>query len=386
MNITLEKYNEIIERLDDCVTQYEKMNYWYNNHIMYLANGDTVSIKFPKNNIAHLLGVNIDYLKMSNKFRSDMNTFECLKYFLNNSYTFSKLVTEEKKMSFDSMFSPYIESKLDCFIKNIKIRTDDIYFILKYDREKTYQIVEDADICDYYIVRLINGAYYMLGITTGENGISLPVTSRKYDDYLEFERFITKVAKKQEITYPYYMKIKNSYQDFETQFFTNLDDKKILLDKAIRFSTKYDATASVARDFSYNIGNSITNRTKRNEEMSILQLLTDSIKSKSVLDYDTINSVCEINGVSEDIQYLIDACNDMMLNNSSSGSILESYSEISNQRDSLKKELEQTKQLLLESNNKIKELTDQNQQLLNDNNNYMEQFEIIENAVQKVKK
>ena len=292
--ITLEKYNQIIEKIQDCVTQYEKMNYSYNQHVLYLASGDSLNIRFLKGNIAHLLGVNIEYLKMSNRFKPDMNTYDCLKYFLENSYTFSKIVIDEKKMSFDKMFSPYIENKLDSFIKNIKIRTDDLYFIIKYDSEKTYQLEEQADICDYYIIRTISGEQYVLGLKYNENGLCLPVTSRKYEDYLEFEKFISRIAKKQEITYPVHVRITNSFQDFKTEFYINLEEKKVLLDKTSRIAKKYDATPSVARDFSYIINNSINGRIKRNEEISILQLLTDSINSKTILDDDTIESICSV--------------------------------------------------------------------------------------------
>ena len=148
MEFSLEKYNNIIEKLNNNISYYERMNFYNNKYLLYLANGSILNVRIFENNIAHLLGVNLDYLKMSNKFKPNMNSYECLKYFLDNSYMFGKLASE-KKLNFDSMFSKNIDEKLDVFIDNINIRTDDMFFIIKYDKEKTYQIEEKFDICDY---------------------------------------------------------------------------------------------------------------------------------------------------------------------------------------------------------------------------------------------
>lgn len=385
MVITLEKYNNIIEKLKNCVHQFEAMNYQNNSHVLYLANGDTLNIKFFKNSIAHLLGVNIDYLRMANKFKSDMNTFDCLKYFLEESYTFSKLVTEDKKMSFDQMFSPNILKKIDIFINNIKIRTDDLQFMVKYDSEKTYYIEENTDICDYYIIRKNYNGYIVLGLKENDYGIYIPVTSRGYDEFHDFEKFIKRIAVKQDITYPYFMHIKNTSQNFKNDIYARIDEKKVLLDKTIKAAQKYGATPSVARDYSYVIGNVLNSRTKRNEELSVLQLLLDSVKGRSPLDTETIMRVCEITEVSEDIKELVDACNDMMCNASTSENTSLSYSCVINERDKYKSELETLRQQLLEAEEKNKELEASNMQLRNENEIYSIQFNVIEEAIKNTK-
>lgn len=65
-----------------------------------------------------------------------MNSYEILKYFIENRYTFGNL-GNSGKLSFDLMFSKHIDEKLEAFNDNINIRNDDIYTIVKYDSEKT---------------------------------------------------------------------------------------------------------------------------------------------------------------------------------------------------------------------------------------------------------
>ena len=148
------KYSEIIEQLQNCVNAYERSNMDDNKVTLYLANGEVINVRFPKSGVAHLLGVDIEYLKQSNMFPSSIKgTYELLKYFLENSYTFSKLIYIEKKLSADNIFSKDIEKKIDSFWDNLHIRIDDVVAIVKYDRERAYQSEQPLDVSDYYIIR-----------------------------------------------------------------------------------------------------------------------------------------------------------------------------------------------------------------------------------------
>ena len=383
--ITLADYNQIIEKLNDRVSQFERMNYQTNRHTLNLANGDVINIKFFKNNLAHLLGVKLDYLKQANKFKDNMNSYECLKYFLDNSYLFSKLA-RENQLNFDSMFSKYIDEKLSAFIDNIKIRTDDLEYVIKYDSEKTYQIEEDADICDYYIVRKIDGSYHILGLTKSDTSdIYLPVTSRKYDSFFEYDKFIGRIAKKQEITYPYTMQIRNNEKDFKQNLYLKLEDKQILLDKIIKAANRYDSTVSVARDFSYVMNSSITNKTKQRDEISIIQLLSDSIKGKNVLDNITISNVCGEIELSDEMNQLINLYNNLIVSNSISEDAGDCYSEVVSERDNAIKELEELKKQLKESKDNMVSLEEEYRILQEENNSYESKMNILDEAFEKVK-
>lgn len=384
--ITLAKYNELIEKLDDCVNQYDKMNYQTNCHTLSLANGDIINIKFLKNNLAHLLGVKLDYLKQSNKFKENMNSYDCLKYFIDDHYSFSKLVTE-KKLNFDSMFSKHIEKKLDIFIDNIKIRTDDLEFIIKYDSEKTYQLEEISDICDYYIVRKTRDGHNILGIKRSDfnTNIFLPVTSRKYDDFQIYDKFICSIAKKQELTYPYTMKIVNSDAHYEKNYFLNNTDKQVTLDKLIKLARHYDATVSVARDFSYILNFLINNKLKNHNEISILQLLSDNMKGHTILDDKTIMTICGDIKLSDELKDIINLYNDLIVSNFISDDVKDSYSKVVSEKAKAINELEKVKKQLKELNDNVKSLQEENRILKVENDSYQTKMNIYEEAFQKVK-
>lgn len=205
MKIDTAKFEEIIENITKNINLYERIQFYNNHYALFLANGEILNIKFLRNNIPHLLGVDIDYLKLSNKFKPNASYYDNLNYFLENSFNFRKLVNKGS-MSYSSMFSSYVDEKNYAFEKNAKIRTDDMFYIVKYDREKTYKIEPKADICEYYIIRRSNNKYYVLGLMKNEN-LYLPVSSRMYDDEENFDKFMARIANKQEITYAYSMRV-----------------------------------------------------------------------------------------------------------------------------------------------------------------------------------
>lgn len=382
------RYQNLIDRITECVEMYEKMNFSKNRETFYLANGDIINYTVPEKNIAHLLGVKLDYLRLSNKFKPNSDSYADLKFFLDNSMLFKKLVTEQKQMNFDSMFSKNIDEKLDIFIDNIRIKLFDLQFIIKYDSERTYLFDEETDICDYYIVRKFNNCYNLLGLKKSDKGnFYVPATSRKYEEYFEFDNFVSKIARKQELTYAHLSRVKNLTNNYQQDFFINMNDKQVLIDKLINYAKRYDATAAVSRDFTYSLDHLLNSKTTINESSSIVQLLTRCINSNEILSEQTIKDECGDVTLSYNLQQLIDSCNDMIINKSvTNTSLKETYSDIINERNNLKIQLEEAKKQIKQLNEHNNELQEQNNVLINSNNDYEEQFAIIEKAVQKVKK
>lgn len=90
MEMNYSKYEQIIEGISKNIELYEKLQLYNNQYSLFLANGDVLNIKFKNNNISHLLGVKTEYLKQSNKFKPNMNSYDSLKYFIENGYVFKK--------------------------------------------------------------------------------------------------------------------------------------------------------------------------------------------------------------------------------------------------------------------------------------------------------
>lgn len=378
MSVDIAKYNEIVAKANNCVNWFEKLDIKNNKINFYLANGDILNIRIFEANIAHLLGFNISYLNMTNKFNKDLSNYDKLKYVLEKPYIFKNLLINND-ISTDFMFSDSINQKLAVFKDNLSIRSDDIYCVIKYDNEKTYQAINIPDPCDYYIIRKKRNNYLVLGLINNGN-VYTPATSRLYDDKEKFDEFMNRVARKQEITYPHLLNINNPYRDYKVNVFFPLSEKEYILNNIINISQKYSATPAVARDYAFTINKFKTVREDQNINLNILRLLSDSIKSGTVLDENTINQICgTTNDIPGIISTLISNCNDILCDSTSlKNSTLKAKNNELNARVN-RLELE-----LAEEKLKNQNVEHQLNQLLDENTTYKSQLDVYDQAYQKV--
>lgn len=378
MSVDIAKYNEIVAKAKNCVNWFEKLDIKNNKIHFYLANGDILNIRIFEANIAHLLGFNISYLNMTNKFNKDLSNYDKLKYVLAKPYIFKNLLINND-ISTDFMFSDSINQKLAVFKDNLSIRSDDIYCVIKYDNEKTYQAINIPDPCDYYIIRKKRNNYLVLGLINNGN-VYTPATSRLYDDKEKFDEFMNRVARKQEITYPHLLNINNPYRDYKVNAFFPLSEKEYILNNIINISQKYSATPAVARDYAFTINKFKTVREDQNINLNILRLLSDSIKSGTVLDENTINQICgTTNDIPGIISTLISNCNDILCDSTSlKNSTLKAKNNELNARVN-RLELE-----LAEEKLKNQNVEHQLNQLLDENTTYKSQLDVYDQAYQKV--
>ena len=378
MSVDIAKYNEIVAKANNCVNWFEKLDIKNNKINFYLANGDILNIRIFEANIAHLLGFNISYLNMTNKFNKDLSNYDKLKYVLEKPYIFKNLLINND-ISTDFMFSDSINQKLAVFKDNLSIRSDDIYCVIKYDNEKTYQAINIPDPCDYYIIRKKRNNYLVLGLINNGN-VYTPATSRLYDDKEKFDEFMNRVARKQEITYPHLLNINNPYRDYKVNAFFPLSEKEYILNNIINISQKYSATPAVARDYAFTINKFKTVREDQNINLNILRLLSDSIKSGTVLDENTINQICgttsDIPGI---ISTLISICNDILCDSTSLKN-----STLKAKNNELNARVNQLELELAEEKLKNQNVEHQLNQLLDENTTYKSQLDVYNQAYQKV--
>ena len=378
MSVDIAKYNEIVAKANNCVNWFEKLDIKNNKINFYLANGDILNIRIFEANIAHLLGFNISYLNMTNKFNKNLSNYDKLKYVLAKPYIFKNLLINND-ISTDFMFSDSINQKLAVFKDNLSIRSDDIYCVIKYDNEKTYQAINIPDPCDYYIIRKKRNNYLVLGLINNGN-VYTPATSRLYDDKEKFDEFMNRVARKQEITYPHLLNINNPYRDYKVNAFFPLSEKEYILNNIINISQKYSATPAVARDHAFTINKFKTVREDQNINLNILRLLSDSIKSGTVLDENTINQICgTTNDIPGIISTLISNCNDILCDSTSlkNSTLKAKNNELNARVNQLELELAEEK---LKNQNAEHQLN----QLLDENTTYKSQLDVYDQAYQKV--
>ncbi len=382
MSVNIVKYNEIIDKINECVNWFERLDIKNNRIDMYLGNGDILNIRFSEASIAHLLGINLSYLNMTNKFRKDAVSYDKLKYVLKEPYVFQKLLVS-KTISMENMFSDSIDQKLSVFKDNLYVRTDDIYCVIKYDNEKTYQSINVPDVCDYYVIRKKGSNYLVLGLVKNNN-VYNPATSRLYDDEEKFNEFMNRVAKKQEITYPHLLNINNPYCDYKVNAFFPLAEKERVLNSVINISQKYSATPAVASDYAFTINKFKNVREDKILNLNVLRLLSDCIKSGTPLDSNTIGQICGDSDIPEIISTLIDVCNDSLCTGLISDSGKQCYSVMEARNNELNVRANQLELELAEEKQKNQLMELQLNQLLEENTAYKSQLDVYDQAYQKV--
>lgn len=377
MVINIGAYNDIIEKINNEVTWFEKLDIKNNNILLRLANGDDLNIRISEGSIPHLLGINLDYLNMTNKFRKNMTAYEKMKYLLDHPYIFQKLIVS-KTIDMNYMFSKFVYKKVEAFQNNVTIKIEGLCCVVKYDTEKTYQSLDYADVCDYYIIRKCNDDYLALGLV--KNGeVFYPTTSRKYETEEEFQEFMQRIARKQEITYSNLVNVSNPYTGFNIRVFPSYSDCEILTSNLMSISKKYNATPSIARD-AFVFLNKINTRAKKEKvNINTLKLLSECIKSGIIFDSNMLNQLYDGEKIPPVISTLISVCNDSLSTYSD-----ENHSELVKENNLLNENLDKTKENLSIQMQENEKLTQEIMRLKEENNEYREQLGVFENAYQKV--
>jgi len=122
------------------------MNLSKKTEILFLSNGDSFKYSIPKSSLAHLFGIDTDYL-IQNGYVDATHSYDALIELIENPL---KIKNKFGVEDYSEFVSPYIDRKLRSIINNISIRTDSCEFFCKFDKNKTYNSV-DKDV-SYYVV------------------------------------------------------------------------------------------------------------------------------------------------------------------------------------------------------------------------------------------
>jgi hypothetical protein len=286
-----------------------------------------------------------------------------------------------------TIFSKYIDKKIETFLDTLKIRTDDIYCIIKYKTDRSYATGENTQNSDYFIIRQHeNTKYSALGICKGNTYDEyVPVTSRLFEDKQELEDFLKKIAKHQEITYPTILKIVNEPKKFNNTFSLSPDEKLNLASNLVNIGSKFEAIPSNTKDSMYVISKAIDGKQKRFTNYSILKGITECIKKGTYIDKEVVMSTFGDKNIPGDISELIDASNDIICANYRNDEYKgKSYSEVSNENIKLKQELENLKLTLQEKDALIEGLQETNQNLNTENEEKTRKLNVLNEAFRSI--
>ncbi len=386
--ISSARYDEIIDKLKECVRNYE-IALQNNKYTLGLANGDNIVLTFPQNSIAHLLGINIDELRRANIISLNVSSYDALKKLTESDLTYYSMQKINYNFDISDLFSEYIDSKLEIFNDILKVRTDDMHCIIKYVSERAYASGVENENSDYFIIRKHNKKFSALGICKNKESDSYkPVTSRLFDNNSDFYNFLEKCSKNQEITYPYSFQIENhySFEPYSKKFYMNPYDKNEFIRTLKDIATIHKAIPSTNRDFQTMLSRYLNNQQKNSNNFEIITMIKENILSRNIIDKEEVIQMLDNAEIPKELELLIDACNDIICSNSlDNESVNDSYSTIQNENISLKSQLEELKAKVLESQAKYDRLNEDYSLLKQDNETTNNKLKVLTNAFESIK-
>ena len=383
-------YDQILDKLVNSCNAYEKLIEG-TRYSLWLANGDFLNIRIERGQVPHLLGVNTDLLKIAANTRKNLSAYDLLKKLVDRDIT--EYTIKQKGISLNSVFSDYIMEKLDGFVTNLKIRTDDIYAIVKYNKERAYTTGQELENSDYFIIRNINRKYYVLGVVGNDADknfiVYQPVTSRIYEDEESFSKFLHRIMENQEITYANSFKFENYGRDFfpEHPVSLSVEQKLRVLGILNSISQKYKCIPSVSREFAFIMNKLSNSYQKINNNAAIYRALVASMENGTALSAEEITEdICDYSTIGTDLSALINKCNDLVCSKGENVKAKESYSAIQQENSNLKAELEEMKKQLEEVKQQNQTLTEEKKNLEEESEKNKEIVKLFDETYEKYSK
>ena len=243
-------YEELAEKIKKCLEWYERRDFDNTIYNLALADGKRLEISFGKNHIAHLLGIDTEYLKSTGLYKG--SSYSILKEIINNPYQLCNLVAKGH-LKYSSFISDFAFEKADSFYTTCGIEDfNKIQFVVNYNMENSYATGYDRLEGDYYILYNNEGKEFFVGLKK-DGRYYVPITNRPITSNGESQtKFLHQLLEKQIITMPIYSSryYLNDYTESK-KYYTLYRDKAKKFSILSHYSGEYGAIIDVSRDYYY---------------------------------------------------------------------------------------------------------------------------------------
>lgn len=292
MSYNLGNINSLFEKIDDVLTYYEGSKFYERRQRLYLASGTFLNYSVPKKVVAHLLGINTNYLISTDLFRSTFS-YELIEELLAKGAMWLDTQIKAGIINPDYLFSEFINEKLDCFNDNIRIDFKKIEFVNICNRNKIINNGKDVEQYDYIIVRKLDNKYLFLGLTVNEDYKVYPRTSQLYDS---IEDLIAKNKfrfDEQQITYITSGNSQNNFEGYNKSYVLSANDKIAQISKLKKYDKIFKGGINVIQDYSFCLSKYSEfldvvndNRGASNEELmtKLKSLQSDIVAYKEIIE------------------------------------------------------------------------------------------------------
>lgn len=366
------EFDELIEKIQECLEWHERKNFEDKVYNLLLDNGDMLRIVFSNSSVAHLLGIDTEYLKTTGLFKD--NSHNILKQLCNDSYRLYNMV-RGGHIAFDNFISDFAYEKVNGFKNICGIDLYNIEFICKYSKDNSYITGYPQLEGDYYIAYKTENGLFIIGLKKSGD-YYYPMTNRFIDlTSEESMKFLNVLLTNQSITmatYSYlYFKNTKSKSD---KIYVDYNKKASVIRQLKYYGNKYDSIVDVSTGYSYVIEKLLQKFDSNSNIYPILNKIFEYIGKRVKINIKKLEK--EFGKLPEDMLSLINGYNDSLCTDISSA-LDEHTKSVMSERDILKtenrkhiEELERLKQELLQ----IQKL---NEQLQAENALYKEREDTI---------
>lgn len=375
--LKLTDYEKLFANIRNCVSKYEDSN--LNERIidMSLANGERLSYCVPEGKIAHLLGINTDYLRSTSCLKASNNSIDILKEFIKDVNTYSIVGKfNDGYLKHEQVFSSYLNDKISIFNEIIQPNIFQLEFLAKIDRNECHQNGQDVMNVDYFLcTKSENDDYLVLGLVKESNNY-VPITSQLYTDINNLKEKFAPILENQELTFVSKICIKsqNDIYNFNLRnIYLKPSDKVNKVSQLIEYSKEFKSSANINGDYIYVTRNS-------NVVYESIKAIASLIKNKATIDNETIqdNSIFTNNAITE----LIEAYNNCLVSGVTDST--QQYSDLLNENDKLKRELQDLKDSISKLSTANKDLSDREEALKKEAEAYRSLLQKNDTDIQKV--
>ena len=298
--ITKAEFDNYIEQIENCINFYKTFDKRKFTNQIQLSDGTNLSFAILEKHLAHLLGVNTEFLKSYNLCHGN-NSYQILTDLIANSYSvFNKLKQGNGKIPKTQIFSSQIDRKLEIFKENILINFFSLMAVTEFDSEKIYMSGIESDLvkANYFLIsesKNTDYQYLVLALAKDEQNKNYsPISSMGFKKE-EFDDFGKTYLKKQNCYIPFETRI-TTKDGFSKKLWLNYANQHDKLQFLKELKTKYHVSICVERNLEYQLLQHQTQDNERQEIRKILNLFIQNIlQGKSIeipevdLDYLTFS-------------------------------------------------------------------------------------------------
>ena len=375
--ISYENFINISDTLRKAIRDYYA-RYCHEKQIeIYLANGDRIFYTIPESAIAHLLGVDTNYLLSKNILNvQNKSSIEVLKALTDETNTyFLYQQMSQGHLNFDNIFSEYFNEKLEAFDKVIQPNLFGMEFICKVDKEKCHYNGADVIPVEYLLCSKDDSDNYLLLGIGKANGNYVGITSQSYPGLEELKENWGSVIENQELTFASKLIIKNKYGEYKNfNVVLPYPDRIEDVRKLETYKNYFNCAYNISYDYTLLARQSQQNHNNTTQ-------VVEWMETKKPITEDMLIGLVYLNN---NLRKIVDAYNNsLFVTNENTGM---EYSDLSKEHKTTIEELESLKRELLEIKQQKMALETENEKLNTECNLYRESLEGIVKGAQKVLK